>query len=165
MVEQLLNEFCSIGGVHLGNADRRDVFRVVAWCSKPSRVPSEMDLDIIEPPLSDDISGLVKRILRYPISITVTHFNQPSTVGDPPCPPLADEGWGRCRRRRCRQNNPSTAVAPGAVGSEVSTMMTVPRVQVHARLVPQQSEGYQVLQDVLASAAPGIDCSSLVESS
>lgn len=77
--EQLLNEFCWIGGVHPANVDRRDVFQVVAWCSDPSCVPSEMDLDIIEPPLADNISGPAKRVLRYPISITVTPFNQPST--------------------------------------------------------------------------------------
>lgn len=33
--EQLLNEFCWIGGVHPANVDRRDLFRVVAWCSDP----------------------------------------------------------------------------------------------------------------------------------
>ena len=132
------------------------MFRLVAWCSDPSCVPSEMDLDIIEPPLADNISGPAKRVLRYPISITATPFNQPSTVGDPPSLPPADEERGHRRRRRRRRITPTMMVAPGEVGRAAS-MLTAPRVSVHERLGPQQFEGCHVLQDVSASAAPSID--------
>ncbi|TKW38529.1 hypothetical protein SEVIR_1G121200v4 [Setaria viridis] len=44
--EQLLNEFCLVSGLHPDTADRRDVFRLTAWCSSPSRMPTGMDLEL-----------------------------------------------------------------------------------------------------------------------
>ena len=51
--EILLDELYWIDGLHLNNADCRDVFMVKAWCSDPALFPSEMKLDIVEPPLAD----------------------------------------------------------------------------------------------------------------
>jgi hypothetical protein len=50
--EVLLDELCWIDGLHPGNADRRDVFMVKAWCSDPALFPPEMTLEIVEPPLA-----------------------------------------------------------------------------------------------------------------
>lgn len=47
--EQLLNDHCWISGVHPATADRRDCFRVSAWCSDPALIPSEMTPEIVEP--------------------------------------------------------------------------------------------------------------------
>nr|TKV99746.1 hypothetical protein SEVIR_8G063600v2 [Setaria viridis] len=96
----LLNEFCWIGGVHPHNADRRDVFRVTACCFNPLLIPSDMDLDIIELPLANESSGPAKRLLTYPIWISVAPFVRPSMAGHSPPLPPANDGWGRRQRRR-----------------------------------------------------------------
>lgn len=54
MAELLLNEYFWISGIHPDTADRRDSFRVVAWCSSPSNFPSEMELEIVEPTMMAD---------------------------------------------------------------------------------------------------------------
>ncbi|CAO2205839.1 unnamed protein product [Urochloa humidicola] len=133
--EQLLNEFCWIGGIHPANDERRDVFRVAAWCSTPERIPTEMDLDIIEPQLLEDGSVPAKRLFSYPITISVAPFVQPSMAGDPSLPPPVGDGRGRRRRRR-RRTAPVESPAMAAAGGTGSTS-NVRRGPVHARLGPR----------------------------
>jgi hypothetical protein len=48
--ELLLDEFCWITGIHPSTAERRDVFLLKAWCSSLDCFPTDMELEIVEPP-------------------------------------------------------------------------------------------------------------------
>jgi hypothetical protein len=95
--EVLLDELCWIDGVHPNNANRCDVFMVMAWCSDPAFFPSKMMLEIVEPPSAD---GHGVRTLSYPIKVTVCLLDQPRSSHDhPPSPPPEDEDREPHRRR------------------------------------------------------------------
>ncbi|CAD6246850.1 unnamed protein product [Miscanthus lutarioriparius] len=134
--EQLLNEFCLVSSLHTDNAERRDVFSLTAWCSSPSRIPSGMDLEIIEPPVAGATDQEGKRSLVYPVEISCSILDIHAPADAPPPPPPADHHGGRrCRRWRRRRGSPEeeTDQAHG-VPSEARP--------VHARLglfVPVQS--------------------------
>ncbi|KAJ1266168.1 hypothetical protein BS78_08G130500 [Paspalum vaginatum] len=77
--EKLLDEFCWVSDSHPDTANRRDVYRVAAWCSCPERIPAEMELDIIEPQVAGGEGQ--RRTLTYPIEISVLPFVQPPRDG------------------------------------------------------------------------------------
>jgi hypothetical protein len=131
--EQLLNDYCWISGVHPATADCRDCFRVATWCSDPVLIPPELVLEIVEPTPAAGSSDQEKRTLCYPISISVSAFDQPASPGNPPSPGPADDDHQGCRRRQRRSPSPapparralsSPPANPGACAS------------VHARLGP-----------------------------
>lgn len=121
-VELILGDHCWITGVLPDTARHRDVVKVEAWCSNPTLIPSELDLEILEPLTEDDDSQHVKRTLVYPILISITPDGMSSRPGDPSSPPPADDG--RRRRRGRRSGLPRTP--PASVGA--------PRASVHERL-------------------------------
>lgn len=123
--ELLLSDHCWIGRVHPENPDHRDVFRVLAWCSHPARIPSAMDLEILEPTMEEDGQGAGVRSLVYPITISCALVELPSRPGDPPSPPPTDDGWRHHERwHGGSPPPPSTSRAPT-------------RVSAHARLGPR----------------------------
>lgn len=75
MLEQLLNEFCWIDDIHPDNAVRHDIFRVAAWFSDLKLIPVVMDLDVVKPSMVDDSSDPMKRLLSYPIHISMVPLN------------------------------------------------------------------------------------------
>ncbi|CAN6342069.1 unnamed protein product [Urochloa humidicola] len=70
--ELLLSDYCWIGGVHPDVADRRDVFKVVAWSATPAQFPLELDLEIVEPPAAADEQGPAKRTLLYSVKLSAS---------------------------------------------------------------------------------------------
>ncbi|OEL24254.1 hypothetical protein BAE44_0014727 [Dichanthelium oligosanthes] len=134
--ELLLNEYCWISGIHPDTADRRDSFRVAAWCSNPSIFPSKMELEIVEPNLMAGDLQLEKRTLIYSVMVSVVVV--PDLLprsSDPPSPPPADDE-GRRRHRRQRRQRSSSASPPGAPASASRGN----RTSVHARLGPHPAE-------------------------
>ncbi|CAN6221336.1 unnamed protein product [Urochloa humidicola] len=119
--ELILSDHCWIGGVHSDTADHRDVFRVIAWSSSPARIPSELDLEIVEPPPEVEEARPTKRTLVYPVAIAVAPVGLPAAPVDPPLPPPAGGGW----RRHGRQRPGSSPSTPGRLGG--------PRPLVHER--------------------------------
>ncbi|KAG2538734.1 hypothetical protein PVAP13_9NG513000 [Panicum virgatum] len=96
----LMCDYCWISALHPRMADRRDVFRVAAWCSDPNLIPSEMVLEIVEPLPAVGSYTTMKRTLCYPITISVSPYVQPLSPGNPPSPaPGDDDCHGRRRRR------------------------------------------------------------------
>lgn len=81
--EQLLNDFCWIGGLHPDNQDRRDVFRLAAWCSSLDSIPGGLDLEIIEPQVAGDEAIQAKRALVYPIEVSVVAADHHHSSSDP----------------------------------------------------------------------------------
>jgi hypothetical protein len=151
--EVLLCDHCWISRVHPDSADRRDVFKVVAWCSSPDLIPPMMDLEIVEPPLVEEVPP-VKRTLVYSVKLAITPIDlQTGSTATPPPPPVDDE-----RRRHWRRRRSSPPRAPGS--------RDAPRVLVHDRLGPRPAADCHVepqdsaaLPSVLplqcASASPG----------
>ncbi|CAN6272676.1 unnamed protein product [Urochloa humidicola] len=142
--ELILSDHCWISGVHPETEDRRDVFRVVAWSSCPSRIPSALDLEIVEPPPEVEDSRPMKRTLVCPITMSVTPVGLPMAPVAPPRPPADDE------RRRHGRRRPAGS-PPGA-----PARLAVPRAPVHARLGPNPGMTGHVEQrdSVTASASP-----------
>lgn len=135
--EVLLDELCWIEGGHPSNEDRRDMFLLKAWCSDPARLPSEMVLEIVEPPSA---SGLGVRTLTYPISVSVRSLDQPrSSPGRPPSPPPEDEDREPRRRRKFSSSPSPSSLAPAAERGGPSTFVAG-RASVHARLGPRVRE-------------------------
>jgi hypothetical protein len=91
MAELILSDQCWIGGVHPGTTDRHDVFKVVAWYSCPSRIPLELDLEIVEPPMEDEDPHPAKHTLVYPVTLSVTPVGLLLRPADPPSPPSVNE--------------------------------------------------------------------------
>uniref|UniRef100_K3ZZV1 CCHC-type domain-containing protein n=1 Tax=Setaria italica TaxID=4555 RepID=K3ZZV1_SETIT len=104
-----------------------------AWCSNSDCFPTEMDLEIVEPPLvAEHQPGM--RTLKYPISIVVSQTGSSNSEDDPPSPPPADDN-GRRHRRRRRHRSPSIPpeqAAPGGVSSSTQGR----RAPVQDRLGP-----------------------------
>lgn len=108
-----------------------DVFKVVAWYSCPSRIPPELDHEIVEPPMEDEDPRPAKRTLVYPVTLSVTpigvvghpYWSAVEAGGPPSSSPVNEE---RRHLRRC-SGSPPTAPAP----------LGAPRAPVHERLVPQ----------------------------
>jgi hypothetical protein len=92
MAELLLNEFVWIGGVQPVAEDRLDVFRLAAWFSSPDRVPTGMDLEIVEPPVASVQPSPMKRTLVYPVEISVSSVGQHLAAG-PSSSNAGDGGW------------------------------------------------------------------------
>ncbi|CAN6380971.1 unnamed protein product [Urochloa humidicola] len=124
--EVLLDDHCWIGGLHPDTADRRDVFTVRAWCSDPTSIPSEMELEIVEPAIGDDDPEQGRRTVIYPIVISVLAAIPAIDPAAPPSPPPSDDE--RRRRRRRGQSSPGFPLAPDSLPQA--------RVPVHARLGP-----------------------------
>lgn len=135
--EVLLDEFCWIEGVHPSNEIRRDMFLLKAWCSDPARLPSEMVLEIVEPPSA---SGPGVRTLTYPISVFVRPLDLPGlSSGDPPSPPPPEDEDTEPRRHRKFSSSLSSSLAPVAEHDGPSTDMAG-RSLVHTRLGPRVRE-------------------------
>ncbi|CAO2144164.1 unnamed protein product [Urochloa humidicola] len=126
--ELLLCDGCWIGGVHPDVADRRDVYKVMAWCSCPASILTELELEIVEPPLVEADQHPMKHTLIYPIKALVRPAGRPARPADP-SQPLADDGGRRRRNRRRRSRSPPA-------GS--------PRVSVHDQLGPRSEQGGHV---------------------
>jgi hypothetical protein len=112
--------------VHLEMVDHRDVFKVKAWSSSPINIPSEIDVEIVEPPTNE----AVKHTLLYPIKLTVVPTDRPVVAPmDPPSPlSSSDARWHRWRRRH---------------SDSPLTLERNSQVLVHARLGPRLGEdGY-----------------------
>ncbi|KAG2580079.1 hypothetical protein PVAP13_6NG254700 [Panicum virgatum] len=128
--ELLLDEWCWIDGLHPSVTERRDVVRLKAWRSCHGNIPAEMELEIVEPPLAGSELGV--RTLTYPISVSVTPFED-SREDSPPPSSLPGNG----RRRRRQQGRRSAEGSPAQVGPRaVALSSSVPggRPPVHARL-------------------------------
>ncbi|KAF0934864.1 hypothetical protein E2562_028868 [Oryza meyeriana var. granulata] len=125
--QHLLDDACWIRDVHPGTANRRDCFRLSAWCADPGLVPPALDLLIVEPPVDVDEVPPVKRALSYPVEIKVNQSLQPSMGEDSPSPPPAGEDQDRRKRRRRRRRGPSSRDEAGG---------GAPRLPVDARLGP-----------------------------
>ncbi|GJN12874.1 hypothetical protein PR202_ga31193 [Eleusine coracana subsp. coracana] len=128
---QLLNGYCWIQEVHADTLSRRDmsVFRLKAWCSRQDLLPSEIDLQIVEPrPLASE-NLPAKRLLSYVVSVAASPAVLPQAEGDPPLPE-SNQGSGSRRRSR-RSPSPSSPSRSSATEDPNGH-----RIPGHARLGP-----------------------------
>lgn len=123
-VELLLCDNGWIDSAHPDTADHRDVFKVVAWCSIPKRIPSTMELQIVEPAMAFTDPQPGKRSLVYPISLSFSPIVLSSRPGDPPSPPPVDDG--ERHHDRSRQDPPPPP----------NSACGAPWTSVHVRLGP-----------------------------
>ncbi|KAF8669884.1 hypothetical protein HU200_051063 [Digitaria exilis] len=131
--ELLLSDYCWIGAVHPEVAERRDVFKVMAWSSSPALIPPGLDLELVEPPAHVEDHQPAKRTLVYSVTFPVAPAGRAEDTADPPPPPPAAAG-GRRRRWRRRSRSPPDA----------SATHDVPRASVHDRLGPRPVRGGHV---------------------
>jgi len=129
--ESLLNDFCWISDIHPETVDRRDIFRLVGWCSSLEAVPAEIDLEIIEAPVAAGDARPVKRSLVYPVTVSVVRHDPLDPASPPPPPPPADEDRRRRKRHRRRRGSPAD---PSLIGGTDGG--AVERVPVQQRLGP-----------------------------
>ncbi|KAF8668847.1 hypothetical protein HU200_052049 [Digitaria exilis] len=111
--ELLLRDYCWIGAVHPEVAERRDVFKVMAWSSSPALIPPGLDLEIVEPPAHVEDHQPAKRTLVYSVTF--------SDTADPPPPPPAAAGGlslapGCLRDPRCASGFGARPAGPSACG-------------------------------------------------
>ncbi|RCV21634.1 hypothetical protein SETIT_4G153600v2 [Setaria italica] len=130
--EHLLDEWCWIRGLHPDTIDRRDYssFQLSAWCLQPEKIPTAMELVVVEPPapLVEDDPPL-KRALSYDIKITVApDARRVAGVGAPLAPPPAGHGAGRRRRR----DSCSPGSSPRSSGDGSPSRGAAPRPLRHA---------------------------------
>jgi len=136
----LLSDHCSISGLQPLNENRRDVFRVAAWCSDPGQIPSEMVLEIVEPSPATGDPATARRTLSYPVTISVSPYELPSSSGDSPPPAPVDDNRQGHRRRR----NPSSPRSSARRAASSPPTNHGSRASVHARLGPLPATSHHV---------------------
>lgn len=91
-MEQLLNEYCWTSDLHPNTTELCDriSFRVRAWCFQPCLIPNSMELLIAEPTVILEEDPPIKRVMAYPIDISMRPALQP-LMNDSPPPPVEDD--------------------------------------------------------------------------
>ncbi|KAL5647795.1 hypothetical protein ACJX0J_042150, partial [Zea mays] len=137
VVQHLINPHACISQVLPDTLEIRslEVFRCLAWCCDPERIPSKKDLWITEPDHASAAEG--KKALVYPVQI---HWVPADLSLIPSAPQPPDGGGDQDKpdtppsRRRCGDNSPPTQHA--AIFEDPGKKTHTHRRPVHDRLGP-----------------------------